>query len=376
MSQVNTNSIYDASGGSNAVLYGVAAPANSMGFRNRIINGAMVIDQRNAGASVTITSTNASQYVLDRWFLRAASATGSKVSVQRSSTAPAGFINSQLITSLSAYTIGSTEHFGTMQSIEGLNVADFAWGTASAQSITLSFQVRSSLTGTFGGFVTNDSGNRVYVFSYTINSANTFETKTVTIPGDQSGTWLTDNNAGITISFSVGAGSSTTGAAGSWGSTLYRSVTGQTSLVGTNGATFYITGVQLEAGSVASPFERRDYGRELQMCQRYCVVYGRDQVYNEVGGTGFAVATTKVTVPVTVPVQLRVTPTILSSGNFQVSDAIAATAVSTIGVNTTQSSTLVVSIEATVASGLTQFRPYRIESANSTTAYVAITAEL
>jgi hypothetical protein len=164
------------------------------GFKNRVINGNMSIDQRNAGASVTITGTNASDYVLDRWFARASSATGSKISVQRSTVAPAGFINSQLVTSLSAYTIGSTEHFGVMQSIEGFNVADLGWGTANAKTITISFKVRSSLTGTFGGFITNSAGNRCYVFSYTINSANTFEDKTVTIAGDTSGTWLTDNH--------------------------------------------------------------------------------------------------------------------------------------------------------------------------------------
>jgi hypothetical protein len=250
-----------------ATAYDTGTP---LGFRNRIINGDMRIDQRNAGAAVTITATGASQYYVDRWYLRAESATGSKVSVQRSTVAPVGFTNSALITSLSAYTLGASEHFGTTQAIEGFNVADLGWGTANAQSITFSFWVRSSLTGTFGGAFANSAVNRSFVFSYTINAANTWEYKTITVPGDTSGTWLTDNGIGMYLSFVVAAGSSTTTtAAGSWSSTFNRSVTGQVSLVGTSGATFYITGVQLEAGSVATPFERRPYATEEQLCLRY-----------------------------------------------------------------------------------------------------------
>jgi hypothetical protein len=252
-----------------AELGGSYGTGGFVGMKNRIINGAMVIDQRNAGASVTITAASANQYVLDRWYLRAESATGSKVSVQRSTVAPAGYINSQLVTSLSAYTIGASEHFGVVQPIEGLNVSDLGWGTSSAQAVTVSFWVRSSLTGTFGGFVLNNDANRCFVFSYTINAANTWEQKTITIPGDTTGTWLTNNGAGIYLNFSVGAGSSTTGAAGAWSSTFNRSVTGQVSLVGTNGATFYITGVQLEKGSTATSFDYRPYGTELALCQRY-----------------------------------------------------------------------------------------------------------
>jgi hypothetical protein len=258
-----------------------AAAASPYVLKNRIINGDMRIDQRNAGASVTITATSASQYVLDRFYLRAESAAGSKVSVRQmngvdsaasnyeSGSTPAGFSNSQKITSLSAYTLGSSEHFGTTQAIEGFNVADLGWGTASASTVTLSFWVRSSLTGTFGGHFTNSAVNRCFVFSYTINAANTWEYKTITVTGDTSGTWLTNNGIGLYMSFSVAAGSSTTTAAGTWSSTFNRSVTGQTSLVGTNGATFYITGVQLEQNTTATPFERRLYNQELANCQRY-----------------------------------------------------------------------------------------------------------
>jgi hypothetical protein len=242
------------------------------GFRNRIINGDMRIDQRNAGASVTPT---ANTYILDRWV--AGLNVSSKFSVQRSTTAPTGFVNSVLITSTSAYSVLSADRFAFTQLIEGFNTADLAWGTASAKTVTLSFWVRSSLTGTFGGALQNNASDRSYPFTFTINAANTFEYKTVTIAGDTTGTWLTDNQIGIGVRFSLGTGTTYSGTAGAWAAADYRSATGAVSLVGTNGATLYITGVQLEVGSVATPFERRDYGRELIMCQRYCQVSGGDQ---------------------------------------------------------------------------------------------------
>ena len=269
MSQLKVNSIVDAAGGSSAVLYGVASPPNSMGFRNRIINGSMVIDQRNAGASVTPASI---VYTLDRW--QAVLTQASKYSVQRNAggvTPPNGFTDYLGCTSTSAYSVLTGDTFSIVQSIEGFNTADLGWGTASAQTVTLSFWVRSSLTGTFGGALANGSGgtNRSYPFSYTISAANTWEQKTVTIAGDTTGTWLTDNNAGILVRFGLGSGATFSGTAGAWAAGNLVQPTGTVSVVGTNGATFYITGVQLEAGTVASPFERRDYGRELMMCQRY-----------------------------------------------------------------------------------------------------------
>ena len=269
MSNVRANSYYDTSGGSNAVLYGVAAPANSMGFRNRIINGDMRIDQRNAGASVT-PSTLYNTYTLDRW--NTVYSVGSKFSVQQNAgsvTPPSGFKYYLGVTSLSAYTPGSAEQYTLVQNIEGYNVADLGWGAAGAQTVTLSFWVRSSLTGTFGGVLGNSAANRTYPFTYTISAANTWEQKTVTVAGDTTGTWLTTNGIGMQVIFSLGAGSTYLGTAGSWSGSTYTGATGQTNVVATNGATFYITGVQLEAGSVASPFERVDYGRELIMCQRY-----------------------------------------------------------------------------------------------------------
>jgi hypothetical protein len=240
-----------------------------IGHRNRIINGAMVIDQRNAGASITPTTDGV--YSIDRW--RCGLSVTSKFSVQQNAgsvTPPTGFTNYLGVTSLSAYTVGASENFRIQQSIEGFNTADLAWGTANAQTVTLSFWVRSSLTGTFGGAIKNSAETRVYPFTYTINSSNTWEYKTIIISGDTTGTWVgATNGIGLSVHFNLGTGATLSGTAGAWqGGNLF-SATGATSVVGTSGATFYITGVQLERGSTASSFEYRSYGTELALCQRY-----------------------------------------------------------------------------------------------------------
>ena len=243
---------------------GSAQTSATRPFLNRIINGNFVIDQRNAGASVTPTTDT---YTLDRWQI--ATNVSSLVSVQQSSTAPTGFTNSTLITSLSAYTIGAGEVCLFRQAIEGYNIADLGFGTANAKTITISFFVRSSLTGTFGGALTNSSENRSFPFTYTISVANTFEYKTITVAGDTSGTWLTTNGAGLKLVFGLGVGSTFSGPANAWAGSAFFSATGATSLVGTNGATFYLTGCQLEVGSTATSFDYRPFGTELALCQRY-----------------------------------------------------------------------------------------------------------
>jgi hypothetical protein len=253
--------------GSSGLIFPDGSGQESGIGRNRIINGDMRIDQRNAGASVTPTNA---QYTLDRWKFYVSQA--SKLTTQQNAgavTPPAGFNNYLGVTSSSAYSVVASDYFIISQLIEGYNIADFAWGTASAKTITVSFWVRSSLTGTFGGIVKNSAGARSYPFSYTISSANTWEQKTVTIVGDTSGTWDTTNGAGLEFTLSLGAGSTYSGTAGSWQAANLVTATGATSVVGTNGATFYITGVQLEVGSTATPFERRLYNQELANCQRY-----------------------------------------------------------------------------------------------------------
>ena len=236
--------------------------------RNRVINGDMRIDQRNAGAAVTVNSSG-DYFPVDR-FNGVGQSSDGVFTLQRSTTAPTGFVNSFVATVTTAdASIGASQFYFVRQIIEGFNVADLGWGTVNAQTVTLSFWVRSSLTGTFGGVAKNNAQDYSYPFTYAISSANTWEKQTVTIPGTTAGTWLTDTSGGIQLAWSLGGGSSTQGPAGSWAAANYRGATGETAVISTNGATWYITGVQLEVGKVATPFEYRSYGQELALCQRY-----------------------------------------------------------------------------------------------------------
>jgi hypothetical protein len=245
---------------------GGAGLGMGMGFRNRIINGGMVIDQRNAGTSV-IPTTDAI-YTLDRWNVRNTGGAG-RFSVVQSSTSAANFPTSVLLTVTTTATPGASEFYGFAQSVEGYNMADFGWGTANAQSVAVSFQVRSSLTGTYCLSLRNSTGARAFVSEFTINTANTFETKTITIQGDTSGTWQTTTSAGILFMICLGSGSTREGTAGSWQAVSIVGTSNQVDWINTSGATFYLTGVQLEKGSTATSFDYRPYGTELALCQRY-----------------------------------------------------------------------------------------------------------
>jgi len=291
----------------------LSSTAQYTGFKNRIINGAMVIDQRNAGASVS-TPTN-KQYCLDRWAFWFNGGGGSAAAtVQQSSVAPAGFVNSIAITQAASYSPTSANYNVFAQYIEGYNVADFGWGTANAQPVTLSFWVRSSLTGTFGGAISNGGQTRSYPFTYTINSANTFEFKTITIPGDTAGTWLTTTATGMQLYWQLGVGSTYLGTAGAWAGAAYLGATGATQITATNGATFYITGVQLEKGSTATSFDYRPYGTELALCQRYYFAYAVPATCPQ--GFGGMQSTTAARIIFPNPVPMRATPTFTSLGSL------------------------------------------------------------
>jgi hypothetical protein len=239
------------------------------GFKNRIINGAMVIDQRNAGASLTI-STAGYQYPVDRFGVYGQTSDG-VFTAQQSSIVP----NNNFTKSLKIQTttidssIGATQLYMITHRIEGYNTADLGWGNSTASTVTLSFWVRSSLTGTFGGAIINENQNRGYPFSYTISAADTWQQVSIVVPGDTTGTWATTNGRGIEINWDLGSGSTYKGTAGSWSASPYWGVTGGTNVIGTLNATFYITGVQLEKGTQATAFDYRDFGRELALCQRY-----------------------------------------------------------------------------------------------------------
>ena len=363
--QILTDSITDSNGA-------VFSPSSSL-FKNRLINGDMRIDQRNAGASVNMSSV---VYPVDRWL--AFEDTDGTMTAQRSTVAPAGFTNSILITTTSAdSSLGSTQYARLCQRIEGLNCIDLGWGTASAATVTLSFWVRSSLTGTFGGALTNSAFNRSYPFTYTISSANTWEQKSVTIAGDTSGTWLTDNGTGLEVDFGLGVGSTYSGTAGAWAGAGYLTATSATSVVGTNGATWYVTGVQLEKGSTATSFDYRDYGRELAMCQRYYFKILAEAIATRLG-SGFNVSTTSADALTPFAVNMRAIPTALeqtgTAANYSIAHTntnTACSAVPTFGIATVSNALTTF----TVASGLTAGQGSMARAANAA-AYLAWSAEL
>ena len=289
------------------------------GFKNRIINGGMVIDQRNAGSSVTAASES---YTLDRWYF--AITQSSKLTCQQNAgsvTPPPGFTNYLGVTSSSSYSVTSADLFALKHSIEGFNTADLDWGKTTAKSVTLSFWVRSSLTGTFGASLVNSAFDRTYPTTYTINSANTWEYKTITIPGATSGTWIgATNGIGIRLYFNLGASTTYSGGTtNTWSSGGYSGPSGTVSVVGTNGATWYVTGVQLESGSQATSFDWRPFGTELALCQRYCYgqVNSTGQSYYWFGNSGGS-STTSAFGMVQFPVTMRANPsvTISAAGTF------------------------------------------------------------
>jgi len=294
----------------NTTGYSLGA-GNASIMKNRIINGAMVIDQRNAGASVTLTTTT---YTLDRFAFDVSQA--SKISCQQNAgsvTPPVGFTNYLGVTSLAATTVGASDYYQLYQNIEGFNSADLQWGTANAKTVTLSFWVRASVTGSYGGAIRNSAQDRSYPFSYTVSSANTWELKSVTIAGDTTGTWIgATNGVGIRVFWGMGMGSTFTTTGGAWTAGTYGAPTGSVNMVSTNGATFYITGVQLEVGSSSTGFEYVNYQTSLANCQRY---YARMTSGSGAGtfktafGNGISTSTSAAAIFVQAPVTMRAFPT-------------------------------------------------------------------
>ena len=287
----------------NVTLGDSAVPSRSMNFRNRIINGNMRIDQRNSGS---VTSPN--KFPVDRFSVLHIT-DGGAFSAQQDSSVPIDFENSNSLkwtTTTAAASLTSTYHAIIRQRIEGNNVYDLHFGKATAKTITLSFWVKSSLIGTFGGSILNNGQTRCYPFSYTIDTADTWEYKTIIIPGDTDTSvnhWITDTRIGMEVFWSMGVGSDYRGTAGAWTSTPYQyTVANETSVIGTLNATWQITGAQLEKGSVATPFEHRPIGVELSLCQRY---------YCEVGGSyyGNNWSGYSSSAEIHFPVTMRVTPT-------------------------------------------------------------------
>lgn len=348
---------------------------NGIGFRNRIINGDMRIDQRNAGAAVTVNSQDV-YYPVDRFSAYGQNSDG-VYTLQRSTEAPSGFVNSIKATVTTAdASLTTTQQYFVGQRIEGTNVSDLAWGTASAKALTLSFSVRSSVTGTFSGAIENSARDRVYAFTYSISSADTWEQKSITIPGDTSGTWLTTTGIGIEVWFNLGCGPDRLVTANTWSAGNARGSTGSVQLISILNATWYITGVQLEAGSVASPFERRPYGTELALCQRY---YYKQKAFagSRMFGVGYNYNTSISVVYTQFPTTMRTAPSALeqsgTAGDYQI--GVAGSNITCALVPAFSSADIWGAVTDFRASGLTAGQGISGQSVNSN-AYLGWSAEL
>ena len=277
--------------------------------RNLVINGAMEIAQRGTSA-VTINSGSAT-YRLDRFYASGASSAG-VFTVEQSTDAPTDFKNSLKLTVTTAdSSIGSTTNYRVNQNIEGQNISSLNYGSSDAKTVALSFYVKSSLTGTFGGKLGNSARDRSHPFTYTISSANTWEKKTVTITGDTSGTWLDTNGIGFELVWSIGAGADRLGTAGTWAGVRYDGASGQTNIIATNSSTWFITGVQLEVGQNPTSFESEPFEMTMRKCQRY---FQKTNAQFHLAGRGTGTTTGIATVPLTVP--LRASPTTLDDNGL------------------------------------------------------------
>ena len=342
-----------------------------------IINGDMAIDQRNSGASLTITGNDVS---CDRWKFQVSQAS-KLTSEQNDSSGLANFNNYMRITTASAHTPATDEFFIVKQNIEGQNMTLLNFGSSDAQAITLGFYVRSSLTGTFGGAVYNQAGDRNYPFSYTISSANTWEFKTVNISGDTTGTWQKDNTIGLTLVFSLGANATRLNTAGTWTATYSTGATGQVNMIETGSATWDVTGVQLEVGSFDAnsipPFQFEDRATSLARCQRYCIVYGTgEESYQQLGETGISTSTTQAQICFNHPTEMRAVPSLSTSGALALGEGTSLTAITSVVINSSADTRQSTGVIATVASGLTGHKPYRIDQQNNSSSTMTFDSEL
>lgn len=349
----------------------VASQEQLLGFRNKIMNGAQQIAQRGPSATgVTLSGT----YLTDRWHTFNVSNLGSfVVTLSQENDAPAGtqFTKSLRVTVTTTQANSSNTVSGVRQNLEGYDVRPLI-----GVDCTLSFWVRSSMTGTYCVALRNSGSDRSYIFEYTVNSANTWEYKTMTLPGGliTAGTWDWDN-VGLRAEWVLQCGSTYQASANTWNTGQLFATANQVNFYGANGGVFAITGVQLEPGSVATAFERRPYQMELALCQRYYFhVKAADS--NHYFGPAICTSTTQAFVPVNFPVTMRAIPaTLTQSGvaaNYVLGSSAACNAVPTLSDLTSEHVGVTV---WSVASGISAGQAMWGRS-NSTTAFLGFSADL
>ena len=295
------------------------------GHRNMVVNGGMTVSQRYETSEYTPTNN---EWTLDQ--MRYDLSQSGKFKVQQVTDAPAGFSHSMKVTSLSAYTSGASDYFLLQNFIEGTDSARLGWGTSDAQTVTLSFYVKSSIAGVHACGIRNQAYNRSKTETYTINNANTWERKTVTFTGDTSGTWLTSTNSGLKINFDLGSGSNfVASSTGTWLSTPDFITSNSVKVLATNGATWYITGIQLEVGDTVTSYEHKSYGEEIAKCQRYYYLLYRRGSSSDgnicIGGLGSCYTGTSIYIDLGFPTQMRAAPTLeVPSGSDRFQSCVAA----------------------------------------------------
>ena len=342
----------------------------SVNMKNRIINGAMVINQRYG----TALQTGISGYVTDRFQVLNSSA--GTVNTQTVTTAPAGFTYStQLTVGTADASVGSTDSVIFYQTLEGYNIADLNWAGANAKSITLSFWVYSSLIGTYSGALVDAGGSVSYPFNYTISTANTWTQITQTVAGPVSGTFGKVNDVGVYLEFSLMTGSSFQGTPNAWAAGNFRGTASQVNWMATSGNTWLITGVQLEVGSTATSFDYRPYGTELQLCQRYFYKVSGATQYARIGiGPAGSSAGGNATIFMQTP--MRILPTsVTTTGSLGLWAGGTIFSVSSVTIDSASVTPFTAAVNPT-SSGLTTGVTYQLIGNNDSTASLALSAEL
>jgi len=344
-----------------------------------IINGDMAIAQRGTSLSSQSSSTR----LLDR-FANDIGGGGAITISQDTDTPNSTFPNSmKMVVATADSSIAAADAYRFTYSVEGKDIATVGLGNSDCQTMTLTFWVRSSVTGTYGIGFQNSAETENYVDEYAISSANTWEKKVINIPVRTSGTWLTTNGVGLGIRWDLGSGTNYNGTADTWQTTsgkVYRT-SSCVNWIATASATFYVTGVQLEIGTFDAnsipAFQFEDVGTSLARCQRYCVVIGSgDASYQNIGIHGLGIGSTIVDTIQPLHPPMRTEPSMSNSGNLQASNGSSGFAATAIAITTISNSRQSAGIRVTVGSGISAGSSYRIEQANSSSSVVTLEAEL
>ena len=346
--------------------------------RNLIINGAMTVAQRGTSFS-NVTS---SQFCLDRFSVDVSG--GGAFNVTQDTSAPEGFEKSlKLEVNTADSSIAAGDTYRVTQAVEGQNTAQVDLGASTAKAMALSFYVKSSVTGTYGVGLANNAETENFVAEYTINSADTWEKKTINIPVRTSGTWLTTIGVGIGVRFDLGSGTNFNGTAGQWQTTsskVFRT-SSCVNLIATGSATWFITGVQLEVGQNPTSFEHEPFERTIAKCQRYLV--SLDMTTNLTGDTfgkyftGPIISSTNARPQMNFPVPMRGKPALVSSSASTLAlnhGSNNNTALSSLSLN--QHSNINTGTIEAVTSGLSAGDSCCLSSNNNQTSFVRFDAEI